>query len=58
MLSVTRIKKTKQIVFPVGKADANHTLVLFPYNRTSKKGHRGCVQSVRNDNLVSDKELM
>ena len=58
MLSVTRIKKTKQIVYPVGKADANHTLCLFPLKKMTKKGHRGAVQSVRNDNLVSDKEQM
>ena len=56
MENVTRIKKTRQIVYPVGKATSNHTWCLFPFGRVSNKGNQGVVQSVRNDNLVTDRE--
>lgn len=56
MLEVTRIKKTGAIVYPVGKQDSMHTLVLFPYKRKSNRGDLGVVQAVRNENLKKDRE--
>jgi len=56
MLDVYRIKKTKQIVYPVGKEGNNHTLVLFPLNRRSNKGNWGTIQAVRNENIIKDRE--
>lgn len=59
MLEVTRIKKTRQIVFPVGTSDrSGYTEVLFPFGRISKKGNRGVVQNVKNDNLIKDREVV
>jgi hypothetical protein len=58
MLEVTRVKKTRQIVYPMGKAGFNHTLCLFPFKKKTKKGMWGVTQSVRNDNLVTDREIM
>lgn len=58
MLEVTRIKKTRQIVYPVGTSDrSGYTEVLFPFGFISNKGNRGIVQSVKNSNLVKDREL-
>lgn len=57
MIDVTRIKKTKEIVWPMGKADSNHTLCLFKL-KNPKNGKRGVIQSVRNDNLIKDKEVI
>lgn len=54
--SVTRIKKTRQIVQKVGPADSMHTWCLFPLDKPSKKGNRAVLQSVKNDNLVTDRE--
>ena len=56
MLDVYRVKKTKEIVFPMGKTDENHTLCLFKLPRISKAGNYGVLQPVRNDNLVKDRE--
>ena len=56
MDSVTRIKKTKQIVYKVGPADSMHTWCLFPLETPTKKGNRAVLQSVKNDNLVTDRE--
>ena len=56
MLDVHRIKKSKQIVYQLGKADNNHTLVLFPLKNKTKKGNYGAIQSVRNDNIIKDRE--
>jgi hypothetical protein len=58
MLEVTRVKKTRQIVYPMGKADSNHTLCLFPFKKKTKKGNWGVTQSVRNDNLITDREIL
>lgn len=55
MLKVWRIKKTKQIVYPIGESpNKEYTLCLFPFGRESRRGHRGAVQSVRKDNLYED----
>ena len=56
MLEVHRIKKTKEIVFPIGKADNNHTLCLFRFKEKSRAGKYGVIQSVRDDNIVKDRE--
>ena len=64
MISVTRIKKTGQIVHPIGPAGSNHTLCLFPFTQTTtytngfkmRPAKRGAVQAVRNDNLKRDRE--
>lgn len=56
MDKITRVKKTGKIVYPIGKADSMHTLCLFPFEFVSKKGGRGVVQPVKNDNLVTDRE--
>jgi hypothetical protein len=58
MLEVTRIKKTNQIVYTVDKIDSEHTLCLFPFKEKSKKGYLGVTQSVRNSNLVRDREII
>ncbi len=55
MSDVMRIKGTKQIVYPVGSNNERHTMVLFPFNRESRKGMRGVVQPVRNDKLTLEK---
>lgn len=51
---VTRVKKTREIVIPIGKADSMHTWCLFSLNEKSKKGNLADVRSVRNDNLKTD----
>lgn len=57
MLDVWRIKKTREIVYPMGKADGNnHTLVLFQHKRQTKAGNYGNIRTVRNDNLIKDRE--
>lgn len=58
MLDVVRIKNTGQIVYPIGSADANHTLCLFPFKTRSHKGNWGVVQPVKNDNLKKDRETL
>ena len=58
MMEITRLKKTRQIVYPMGAAGSNHTLVLFPFSRNAKSGQRGHIQPVRNDNLITDREIM
>ena len=58
MIDITRVKKTRQIVWPMGKAGNNHTLCLFPFGRTAKNSQRGHIQPVRNDNLIKDKETL
>jgi hypothetical protein len=58
MLEVTRIKKTNQIVYTIDKVDSEHTLCLFPFKEKSKKGNLGVTQSVRNSNLVRDREII
>lgn len=57
-MDVTRIKKTKQIVYPLGAKDTQYTWVLFPLGHTSKKGNRADLRIVRNDNLIKDKEVL
>ena len=54
---VTRIKKTGEIVYPVGQADSMHTNCLFPFARISKKGKRGDIRPVKNDHLTRDGEV-
>jgi len=56
MLEVHRIKKTKEIVFPIGKADNNHTLCLFKLKKKSHKGNYGVIKSIRDENIVKDRE--
>lgn len=59
MLDVWRVKKTKQIVYPISAAeDSNYTLCLFPFKEKSKKGMLGIVQPVRKENLVKDRETL
>ena len=58
MLDVVRMKKTGQIVYPLGSAGANHTLVLLPFKTKSVQGNHGTVMSVRNDNLKKDRETL
>lgn len=55
MSDVYRIKDSKQIVYAIGAKGQNHTMVLFPFAKESKKGYRGVVQSVRNDKLILEK---
>ena len=56
MLDVWRIKKTKEIVYPMGKQDNNYTLCLFRHANKTLKGNYGNVRAVRNDNLIKDRE--
>lgn len=57
MLDVWRVKKTKQIVYPLGAAERNgYTLCLFPFKHVSRNGKRGDVRAVKSDNLVKDRE--
>ncbi len=58
MLDVHRIKKTKQIVYPMGKHDNNYTLCLIPFTKPTSRGKLGAVQVVRNDNIVKDRETV
>lgn len=58
MLDIVRVKKTGQIVYPIGSQDANYTLCLFPFKRPSHKGNWGVVQPVKNDNLKKDRETL
>lgn len=53
---ITRIKKTGEIVKPLGKADSNHTYCLFTHKSPTKKGKKGDVRAVRNDNLIIEGE--
>ena len=56
MLTVTRIKGTNKIVYPLGASGSNHTWCIFPIDGQTRKGNRGHVQSVKNDKLVKDRE--
>jgi len=40
----------------MGKADNNHTLVLFRNKTKSNKGSRGSIRSVRDENIIKDRE--
>lgn len=54
METVTRIKKTMEIVQRMGPADSMHTYCLFA--TPNAKHRKGVIQSVRNDNLMTDKD--
>jgi hypothetical protein len=54
MQKVNRIKGTNQIVYPVEGSKGGHTLCLFPYDKVSKKGHRGVLQYVKDSKLEED----
>ena len=54
-VDVCRLKKSNKIVYPLGKNGNNHTNVLFPFGRKSKNGMRGEIMSVRNDNLIYER---
>lgn len=57
MLDTWRVKKTGEIVYPMGATNnAGYTLVLFPFKSPSRKGNRGDLRSVRSDNLIQDKD--
>jgi hypothetical protein len=56
MLDIHRIKKSKQIVYPLGKHDNNYTLCLIPLPEKTRRGRRGHVQIIRNDNIIKDRE--
>jgi len=58
MLTVTRIKKTSKIVHPIGANGSKYTWCLFPYEDEyrSDRTKRGAIQSVKNENLVRDRE--
>lgn len=56
MISVTRLKKSNRIVYPVGAAGSNHTTCILPVDRLTKKGNRAHLINVRNDNLKTDRE--
>jgi len=56
MLDVYRIKKTREIVYPLGKADKQHTLVLFRNKQKSNKGNWGDIRKVRDENIIKDRE--
>jgi hypothetical protein len=55
MASVTRNKKTRQIVQVVGRVDSQRSLVLIPLDKPTRKGNWGIVQVMRDENLVEDK---
>lgn len=54
---VTRIKKTGEIVYPVGQADSMHTYCLFKHPRRTKKGNLADIRPVKNDHLTRDGEV-
>jgi len=56
MLDVWRVKKTREIVYPMGKQDNNYTLCLFRHKNQTKSGNYGNVRAVRTDNLIKDRE--
>jgi len=59
MLETFRVKKTKQIVYPIGPVGkGGHTLCLFPLGFTTRAGNRSVIQPVRNENLVKDREQL
>lgn len=55
MNEVYRIKDSKQLVYPVGPKGQTYSMMLFPFERESRKGKRGVVQPVRNDKLILEK---
>jgi len=56
-MKTVKIKKTGQRVYILEKVDTNHTYCIFHFDKVSKKGNLGVVQSVRNDNLVFSQEF-
>lgn len=56
MLDIWRIKKTNEIVYPMGKQDNNYTLCLFKHETKTRRGNHGDIRAVRNDNLIKDRE--
>jgi len=58
MLDVWRIKKTKQIVYPVGAAvKGGYTDVILPFDGVTRAGNRATILTVKNDNLMKDREI-
>lgn len=57
-MNITRMKKTKQLVYVVGSKDTLYSYVLFPFDKPSKKGNTGVVQVVKNSHIVTTKELV
>lgn len=51
-MKVTKIKKTGQVVYQLGRVDSQHQLVLVVFDTITRKGNRGVVQTVRDDNLI------
>jgi len=51
-MKVTKIKKTGQVVITMGNSGSQHTVVLVTFDTITRKGNRGVVQTVRNDNLI------
>jgi len=57
MLDTWRMKKTNEIVHPIGPADkAGYTMVLFNLGHRSRKGKLGDLRVVKSDNLRQDKD--
>lgn len=55
-VDVCRLKKTGKIVYALGKEGNGYTCVLYPFGRQAKSGNYGHVMTVRNDNLVFERD--
>jgi ABC-type branched-subunit amino acid transport system ATPase component len=57
MIQIAKIKKTGEIVTPVGANGNGHTNCIFKYNNADGSVSFG-IQSVKNENLHIEKQQM
>jgi hypothetical protein len=56
MIRHARLKKTNEVVHVLGDGGNGYTIVVRPRTALSRKGNWGDVMTVRNDNLLIDKQ--
>jgi hypothetical protein len=57
MLDIWRVKKTKEIVYPISQAGKpGYINCLFTFDHKSKKGNLADVRPVKESNISKDRE--
>lgn len=57
MLDIWRLKKTKEIVYPISQGDKpGYINCLFTLDTKSKKGNLGDIRPVKESNISKDRE--
>ena len=50
-----KLRNSNQYVYVLSKSAGRYSQVLLPFNRETRKGERGVVLTVLNENLIEDK---